>query len=257
MNAQNTVWSDNFDDEDISDWTVFDEDGDGNFWGDLFQVTDGMGGNVTPVSLISRSWQGAPLTPDNWAVTPAIDLSNASGTITVDYITQVAAESWDEENYSIYVGTTNDISVLVNSAVTLTETLGDAGDTGTPTPQSFDISSMAGEPVVYIAFRHWDCTDQDFLSVDDLEVNAQTLSLNEFEQTKITHFLNQNTKMLTLESQVVLNELRVFNILGQEAMRTTLNNTTSEVNMSALQAGVYIAKISANGASKTFKLVIK
>ena len=112
--AQTTVWADNFNDEDISDWTLIDADGDSNNWGDLFQIQDGNGTAVTPVSLISRSWQTSALTPDNWAISPAIDLSGASGTITVEWITQVAAASWDEEKYSLHVGASSDKSVLVN-----------------------------------------------------------------------------------------------------------------------------------------------
>lgn len=167
-----TYFSDNFDDEDISDWTLTDSDGDGNNWGDLFAIGDGAGGFVTPLSLISRSWQTNPLTPDNWAVSPAIDLSSASGTITLNWITQVAAASWDAEKYSIHVGTVNDISVLINSATSLTETLGDAGDTGSPTAHTLDLSAMAGQAQVYIAFRHWDTVDQDFISIDDVTVTS-------------------------------------------------------------------------------------
>lgn len=51
MNAQTVFFEDNFDDEDVSDWEVYDEDGDGNNWGDIFVVTDSDGNPVTPVSL--------------------------------------------------------------------------------------------------------------------------------------------------------------------------------------------------------------
>lgn len=81
MNAQVEVYYEDFEDQDISDWTLYDADGDGNNWGDMFQVTETGGTPVSPVSLISRSWMGGALTPDNWAVTPAIDLTDASGDI--------------------------------------------------------------------------------------------------------------------------------------------------------------------------------
>ena len=170
--AEITHFSDNFDDEDISDWTLTDSDGDGNNWGDIFAINNTAGTPVTPVSLISRSWQTNPLTPDNWAVSPVIDLSSASGTITLNWITQVAAASFDLEKYSIHVGTVNDISVLINSTTSLTETLGDVGNTGAPTPHTLDLSAMAGQAQVYIAFRHWDTTDQDFISIDDVTVTS-------------------------------------------------------------------------------------
>ena len=69
------------------------------------------------MSLISRSWSGQALTPDNWAITPAIDLSTASGLIEIKFITQVAAAAWDEEEYSIYVASSNDVDDLLASSV--------------------------------------------------------------------------------------------------------------------------------------------
>ncbi len=174
-----TYFNDDFDDQDYTDWTFTDSDNDGNNWGNPTVITNtNTGEAITPLySLISRSWSGSALTPDNWAVSPAIDLSSATGTVTLSWITQVAAFAWDEEKYSVHVGTTNDIATLVNAPTSLTETLGDAGNTGAPTPHTLDISALAGEAQVYVALRHWDVTDQDFISVDDLKVTA-TLPTN-------------------------------------------------------------------------------
>ncbi len=253
--GQQTVWSDDFNDEDISDWTLTDSDGDGNDWGDIFQIGDGAGGFVTPVSLISRSWSGSPLTPDNWAVTPAIDLSGAAGTINVTYVTQVAAQSWDQEKYSIHVGTSNDISVLINSATSLTEILGDAGDTGTPVSHSLDISSLAGSGTVYIAFRHWDCTDQDFLSVDDLTVTASTLSVDEFASNNFKHFYNADSKTLSLESSVALSNVEVFNILGQKIVDRALSQTNETIDFSSFEDGIYLVRTKLNEQINTFRVL--
>lgn len=254
--SQTVVWSDNFDDEDISDWTLTDSDGDTNNWGDQFTVNDSGGSPVTPVSLISRSWLTVPLTPDNWAVSPAINLTGASGTITVDWVTQVAAASWDEEKYSVHVGTSNDITVLVNSTTSLTETLGDAGNTGTPTPKSLDISSLAGEPVVYIAIRHWDCTDQDFISIDDLTVQAGTLSVDDFERNSFTYSYNRDLKILDLNSSnSTLSSVEIISILGQSVISRSLENATESIDVSSLNNGVYLAKVNINGNFKTIKFV--
>ena len=254
--SQTTVWSDNFDDEDVSDWTLTDSDGDGNNWGDIFRIGNGAGGYVTPFSLISRSWQGVPLTPDNWAVSPAIDLSSASGVITLNWITQVAAASWDDEKYSVHVGTSNDISVLVNSATSMTQILGDAGNTGTPTAQTFDISAMAGEAVVYVAFRHWGVTDRDFISIDDVVLSAETLSVDEFASNNFKHFYNSNSDVLTLQSaQSPLSNVEIYNVIGQQVMNKSLSQSTETLNLSELQDGVYLAKVMIEGQVKTVKFL--
>ncbi|TYB77989.1 T9SS type A sorting domain-containing protein [Bizionia saleffrena] len=258
---QNTIWSDDFNDEDISDWTLVDADGDGNNWGDLFQVTDGGTPPVpvTPVSLISRSWQGSPLTPDNWATTSAIDLTTAGGVVTLEYITQVPAASWDQEYYSVYVSTTNDINLIPTdpNTVELSETLGDAGDTGAPTPKSVDISALSGAPVVYVTFRHHNVTDMDFISIDDAVINATVLlSVNEFDLEKMSHFYNKNTKELSLDSaNAAFSSIEVYNILGQQVVNKKLSNKTESISMSSLTDGVYLVKVFIGNTSKTIKVL--
>ncbi len=257
ISAQSTVWIDDFNDEDASDWTLIDSDGDGRNWADQFQVDDNTGNPVTPVSLISRSWEFGALTPDNWAISPAINLSGASGTITVDYITQVSANVWDEETYSIHVGTSSDPAVLINSSFSLTETLGDAGDTGSPVNHSFDISGLAGEAQVYIAFRHWNTTNQDFISIDDVAVLAQTLSNDDFDTSEFTSRFDQLTKQYVVSSNTKLTGLNIFNVLGQNTVSVQLNDFNAEVDLSALRSGVYIAEIKAGNATKTAKFIVK
>lgn len=261
VKAQNTMWSDNFDDEDISDWTLVDADGDTNNWGDIFQISDGATppAPVTPVSLISRSWQGSPLTPDNWATTSAIDLTTAGGVVTLEYITQVPAATWDQEYYSVYVSTTNDINLIPTdpNTVELSETLGDANDSGAPTPKSVDISSLSGEPVVYVTFRHHNVTDMDFISIDDAIINATTLlSVDQFNLEKMSHFYNKNTKILSLNSSnAVFSAIEVYNILGQQVVNKKLSNSSELINMSGLTDGVYLVKVFIGNTSKTIKVL--
>lgn len=258
---QNTIWSDDFNDEDISDWTLVDADGDTNNWGEIFQVTDGgtPPAPVTPISLISRSWQGSALTPDNWATTSAIDLTTAGGVVTLEYITQVPAAAWDQEYYSVYVSTTNDINLIPTdpNTVELSETLGDAGDTGAPTPKSVDISALSGEPVVYVTFRHHNVTDMDFISIDDAVINATVLlSVNEFDLEKMSHFYNKNTKELSLDSaNVAFSSIEVYNILGQQVVNKKLSNKTESISMSSLTDGVYLVKVFIGNTSKTIKVL--
>ncbi|MBT8274229.1 MAG: T9SS type A sorting domain-containing protein [Bacteroidia bacterium] len=85
------------------------------------------------------------------------------------------------------------------------------------------------------------------------------LSVDDFELRRITHFYDVDTKILTLDSQTPLNQMTVYNILGQEALKVGLSDTQhSEINMSVLEAGIYIARITGhNNATKTIKLVIK
>jgi hypothetical protein len=253
MEAQNEIFLDDFEDDTNPGWTFYDEDGDENNWGDLNQIGDGEGDFVTPPSLISRSWQGSPLTPDNWAVSPAFDLSSASGEIDLEYVTQVAAQAWDEEKYSLYVTTTTDIDDILDLTPLVTEILGDDGNTGVPVTHNYDLSAFAGEETVYIVFRHFDCIDMDYLAIDYVKVEAETLSNNEFESVELSHFYKAG--QLTIESSFNLDNVSLYNTLGQEVLTQDLNSDNTSVNVSSLSTGLYIAKVASGDQVNTFKFV--
>ncbi|HLW14652.1 MAG TPA: choice-of-anchor J domain-containing protein [Flavobacteriaceae bacterium] len=252
MNAQVEVYFEGFETEDLSEWTLHDVDGDGFNWGDMFQVTDGSGNAVSPVSLISRSWQGGPLTPDNWAITPAIDLTGASGSAELTWKVMAAAADWDNENYSVYVATSNEIADLLVSDVTFTETYDDPTNQGTQYERTLDLSSLMGE-VVYVAFRHHDVTDMDWISIDDVKVTAEEiLSVDDNEFLGFNYFVNNNT--LNLSSNDAMQNISIYNIIGKEVVMKMLNNNQETIDISALQPGIYITKVSIDGVSKTFKI---
>lgn len=169
--SSQTYFSDNFNDENVSDWTRYDVDGDGNNWADYFAVNDQSGNPITPISLISRSWQQTPLTPDNWIVSPAIDLSAATGSTLLYWKVQCSASQWESEHYSVYVSTSSDMASLSASPVTFSETYDDPANAGTSFTRTLDVSSFNGQ-TIYVAFRHHDVSDMDFISIDDVEVKA-------------------------------------------------------------------------------------
>ena len=253
-NAQSTVWMDDFEDQDISDWTLFDDDGDGNNW-DVYQVTNQNQQPVTPMSLISRSWQQVPLTPDNWAISPVIDLTNAGGTITLEWITQVAAQAWDEEHYGIYVGTTPDRMTLVNSTVKLEETLGNAGNTGAPVTHTLDISSFAGNPTVYVGIRHFDVTDMDFIAIDHVKVTATILATAEANgKNAISIYPNPTSDVLNLKIDGKINNTKIYDVNGKLVL--TAGNETS-VSLKSLTSGAYVVAVTNADGKVITKKVIK
>lgn len=251
MSAQTTFFSDDFNDEDVTDWTIYDEDGDGNNWADIFAVTDTNGNPVTPISLISRSWQTFPLTPDNWIVSPAIDLTTASGDVLLTWKVQAAAAEWDNENYSVYVATSSDLADLESATVTFTEIYDDPNDQGTQYERSLDLSSLSGE-TVYLAFRHHNVTDMDYLSIDDVIVSGVlAVGTNEFAGFK--YFVANN--QLNLSANTSMNQVALYNMLGQQVVSQKLTSTNETVSISGLQSGIYIATVSIDGANKSFKIV--
>ncbi len=89
------------------------------------------------------------------------------------------------------------------------------------------------------------------------EVTPSTLSTNDFNLDQVSIYPNPtNTGSVTITSpNTDAMNVQVFDILGKQVKNETLTNNT--LNVSNLNTGVYILKITQNNATTTKKLVIK
>jgi len=174
--APTTYFSDDFDDLDASDWTFLDEDGDGYNWS-VVQIVDESSNPVGTPVLRSASWNSldGPLTPDNYAVSPAIDLSEEDGsrTITLSWDVTAADADYADENYTVYVATGNTPADFTASSVSYNELVTDNGPGGLENvyTKTLDVTSFAGE-TIYVAFRHHVTSDMFTIEVDNVSVIA-------------------------------------------------------------------------------------
>lgn len=143
-----------------SDWTVVDADGDGHNWASIepsiYQVS---GVPLQPFDGTMVAWSqsysnGSALTPDNWLITKKVPLR---GTLKF----HVSDDGANPENYRVYVSTTD---TEIDSFEPVTEKL------VTPSSQTYtevivDLSQFDGKEG-YIAFRHYDVENQDFIFID-------------------------------------------------------------------------------------------
>ncbi|MBQ0769949.1 MAG: T9SS type A sorting domain-containing protein [Bizionia sp.] len=92
-------------------------------------------------------------------------------------------------------------------------------------------------------------SDIDFstLSTNNIVANTTTFSL--YPNPTNTGFVNIKTS----SNEAIT--VSVYNVLGKQVINTTLNNTP--LNVSSLNAGIYIVNINQNGNTTTKKLVVK
>lgn len=108
------IWSDNFDDEDISDWTHYDQDGDGYNW-----ETVNLGSGYSP-AIASYSYDNptyTPLSPDNYIVSPAINLSGVTGQVFLKYKVKSQDPSYPNETYSVYAATEKSLNTFLAGSI--------------------------------------------------------------------------------------------------------------------------------------------
>ena len=163
INAQ-TYFSEDFSGG-IGQFTSVDDDGDGNEWG----IFDDAGnfpaqGNV----MTSASWASVPLTPDNWLISSAIDLTGASGVINLEWMVRAQDQLWVAENYDVYVATTNTTAALIAAGSVFNETLTTSAGY---MPRTVNLSTFAGQ-TVYVAFRHHNSVDWFRMNLDDIVVKT-------------------------------------------------------------------------------------
>lgn len=180
-NAQ-ALLSENFDNGVIpTGWVTVDADGDTYTWegsanpASYFQAgTDlsGSGHNLSNGFLVSGSYSNVygVLTPDNWLITPAINLT-ANSNLTFWVCAQDA--SYPNEHYGVYISTTAG-TTPADFTLLSEETIDENGGTrqGAWKQKTVNLASYTGQ-TVRIAFRHFNCTDEFLLDLDDVEVFAQ------------------------------------------------------------------------------------
>lgn len=164
------VFFDDFNDGDVSDWSFIDSDGDTNNWIPVTLTDSGLGAGDISV-LRSFSWVSTTgaLTPDNWAITPAIDLTSVTGSLQLQWKIAAVDPDWDVENYTVYVATSNTITALQASPTSFNESTLDG--INTLTTRTLDISSFIGQ-TIYVGFRHHNVSDQFSIELDDVRVSA-------------------------------------------------------------------------------------
>jgi len=163
-------FEEDFEEGRILNWTLIDADGDSHNW--QLPSTGGMGLNGSNGMMVSYSYDNAstsPLTPDNFLVSPRVTLP-AEGAY-ISFWACAMDEQYCAEHFAVAISTT------VNNNPQAFTTLQDWTLTakGEKTRQGnwyqffVDLTSY-GNQEVYLAIRHFNCTDMFAICVDDIYI---------------------------------------------------------------------------------------
>ena len=154
-------------------WTTIDADGDGYNW--MFAgatMGAGYGHNGSADCVLSQSYNNSvgALNPNNYLVTPQVNVANGS---TFSFFACAQDNAWAAEHFGVAVSTTtataSAFTMLQEWTMTAKEAKAPRGmnTQGNWYEYSVDLSSYAGQQI-YIAIRHFNCTDYFYLDVDDI-----------------------------------------------------------------------------------------
>lgn len=228
-------------------WTFFDADGDGYGWDLDYWNGSNYHHNGTGVAgSASFINQVGVLTPDNWMITPQIQVPAEGATLNW-YVGGVDA-SYFSEHYTVLVSTTG------TNTTDFTNMVFDGNVANVNfTLKSLDISAFAGQNI-YIAFRHCNSTDVYWMLVDDIEVIAgQHAGISNATDATVQLYPNPTSNVLNINAEGV-QEVSVIDINGRTVMTEKNVNT---VNLSDLANGVYYVRVITNNGVATEKIVKK
>ncbi|TVZ59799.1 putative secreted protein (Por secretion system target) [Flavobacteriaceae bacterium MAR_2010_105] len=153
-------------------WNVVDKDKDGNNWY-WWEYSSYYGGHKVIASNSFYTSSGA-LTPDNWIVSHAINLTSFSpnDNIVVSYKIRAELAAFAHEFYTVYAATSNQTSAFESSSVKRGEYIDEVGGAGTFVTRTLNISALAGN-VVYIAFRHHNSYNQYNINIDEVSISSR------------------------------------------------------------------------------------
>ena len=176
--AQTPIFTENFDNGMPSGWTQIDANNDNLMWEHSSSpvsyfpsdvILAGNGHNGSTGFILSGSYSNVTstaITPDNWLITPAINLT---GIASLSFWVCGQDASFSAEHYGVYISTTTNTDT---SAFTLLyeATIGQTREQTAWENHTINLSAYNGE-TVYIAFRHFNCSDEFLLNLDDVEVS--------------------------------------------------------------------------------------
>lgn len=211
-------------------------DTDTNFWGVGTVASFASQGNMG----ISASWvplptsnPGTALTPDNVLISPVIDMSAISGNVTISFKAgspETTLSGFYEEFLSVYVVT--DLATLPTATPIHSQVLA-AGEV--MTPFNYAINSMAGQATVYLVFRHHNCTDENFIMLDDILVTNGGVGIEENVLDAVV-YPNPANDVLNINATEDVVAINVITMDG----KVVATSTTTSVDVAALTSGMYL-----------------
>lgn len=270
--AQVTVWEDDFDDADVSDWTLLDRDEDGVNWitrqnvmldetgealvdGD-FSVLGSYLMNLNP------PYDTTMRPTDNWAITPAIDLSQHAGK-KIEFILRAQPMVVDgNQDLFVYASTSTDPDTfeLLSKVTLVRQTLDEAEFND----YSVDISQFAGEATVYITLGNTtDGRNMFFgLEIDKVSIVAGgNLGVGDNTPNKTASLLKKNPVTENLELQLGNQYesdktfFQIYNAGGSLVKQATYNN--ENIAVGDLPRGLYFLLLTNDKNSETIKFIKK
>ena len=244
-------------------WLLYDHDQDGQQW-----YRSEIKANTGRSAATSASWlPSGPLTPDNYLVSPVIDLHGFSRA-TLRFFVSTQHYLYPQEIYSVLVSTAT--TAFSDFVTVYTDTLTTVNLQWQE--REIDLSSFTSDNI-YLAFRHHDSTNMYQVYIDDVEV-ITGFHKNEDPEPKPRTYLHGNYPNPFNPHTFIVFELakksnvkiEIFNLKGQ-LIRILLNEVRepdrylipwlgTDNDGHRVSSGLYFYRMTTPQYSRTQKMIL-
>jgi len=167
----------------------------------------------------------------------------ASGSLTIETNNDTAGGSTlTDSGLAIYSGTCGALALV-------------SCDDDSSTDGNFSLISLTGRTPGEVLYANvWEYGGG---TVGTFKISAYdaSLSTGSFDSASFVAYPNPVKNVLNLSYATEISSVEVYNMLGQKVIAKTLNVAQGQVDMTSLNAGNYIVKVTADGATKTIKVI--
>lgn len=232
-------------------WTTIDQDGDGNDW-----YMDYYGDEIY---IVSRSYKsGASLTPENYLITPQINLTGLIGTVKLRYTMQVGDDEDFAEHYKVAVSTTgNAVADFTNIVFEETCTANDYYEVPPYWhPRLIDLTPFVGQEI-YLTICHYDCEGMYKIMFDSIQVyNEVNVGVQMSDLFELTVYPNPSTDKVFINGEYDNARISLISADGRIVYVSEKENRYSNINVSQFERGMYVLKIETSKGIVTRKLAL-
>lgn len=185
---------------------------------------------------------------DDWIISPQITLGMNSS---LTFWAKSYTDEWGLEKYNVLVSTT-DMDPASFTAISAPPYMEAPLDW---TEMYYDLSAYDGQ-TVYVAIQ---CvtTDAFIFMVDDISIDFTVGTPEMTEEVNISVYPNPATDHLNIISGVEMNQVEIFNQLGQQVFSQVVKNNNFNLSTSGFNKGVYYIRITTAQGIATEKVMVR
>lgn len=166
----------------------------------------------------------------------------ADGKLTIE--TGKATNSNDtgfDSGLAVYSGTCNALELIECN-----------DDGGSANYSKINLTQRTPGETVYIRVWEYSNDEEEPFSISAW---SASLSVPGFNNANFKAYPNPVSNILNLTYDQTISDVSIFNLLGQNVVSKTINDTNGAIDMSGLPSGSYLVKVTAEGQTKTIKVI--